>query len=295
MASKAKQAPKPRDTPKPSKTLNRAQAKAAADRKVLQGAIDRFDVKERERRNKLIGTRKQLVRVKGAANLKLRREALQIVRRMATLGFAADLLKAKVQAQLPPWMGGDPFAADPVIAKAVGNRTVALQTSYKNEVENLTAQATEVRPKPVPTMAKEAKVHQAKLGKYIIRRSSREMSPYAKSRAVKVLKRAVAKLPVSTFDGPLPAAELALFSLTVVDLYHQGEPLRRAAQMSVFNSAMEANNTELATATERAAGGLVEYDALQKRQNCASLASAFQRTPVPQLKAAVAYRCRRMG
>lgn len=291
----APKASKPRATPESPKKLNRAEAKAAADRKVLQRVIDRFDVEERERRDKLVGTKRHLVSARGAAHLRLRRESAQIARRMATLGFAANLQTAKARAQLPPWMGGNPLAADPVIAKAVGVRTSVLQASYKHDAGKLVTQVTGITPESAPRIPEKVNAYQVKFGKYIIRETSREMSPYAKSRAVGVLRRAVAKLPASTLDGPLPAVELALFSLTVADIYHQGGAARRAAQMSVFKSAMEGNNAELETATKMATAHLLAHDVLRRRQNCASLVSAYRRTPIAHMKVAIVDRCRPMG
>lgn len=291
----APRAPRPKEAPRVIKRVDPAAAKTAADRKALKEAIDRYDVAEVDRRKKLNGIRTPFVKARATANGALRKEAAQIARRMTTVSFTAELLKAKAHAQVPQRLGGDPLAADSVIAKTVGGRTVDLQKNYQSLVKSIVAQATGVNTRSAARASNEASAHQVKLGKHIIRNISRQMSPYAKSRAVAVLKRTVAKLPAAGLDGPLPAVELALFSATIADVYQQGAPARQAARLSVFNSVMAANNIELDDATKSAAEELGKYDRLQKRQNCADLWSAYQRTPIQQLKMAVTGRCRSKG
>jgi hypothetical protein len=284
---------RPQKHARPPKPVPPADAWSAADRKAVQEAINRFDLAEGQRRLKSDQTTKNLSRTRSTAVRKLTNEAAMIAKRMASLGFATNLLTAKARAKLPTQVGGDPLAPDRVIAEAVGVRGFNIQANYKEEAGKAVAQFA-AKPKVTVPMLGTGSGYQTQFGKYIIRATSREISASAKSGAVRVLRRAVTKLPVTALDGPLPGAEIALFGLTVVDLYRQGVSAQKGAQQSIFASAMNANNAELERVTNQATREIAISNELLRRGNCAGLLSAYRRTAIVSLRTAVSDRCRSM-
>ncbi|NJC05799.1 hypothetical protein GGQ97_001592 [Sphingomonas kaistensis] len=286
--------PNPRKPPimtKAPSPSEEAAIKANNDRKLLREAIEEFDADERTRAAKLHRAREQLSVARADVLRRLRGEAEQIASRMAKPAFAGRLYVAKSREWLPDLIGGDPGASDKLVTQAVDTRTSTIQASYAQQARALVHQASgRTATFGVPTSAESITI-QAKLGRFIAMRASRDMSRFAKGSAVRVIKKAVPRFPAAALDGPLPGAEMALFGATIVDIYNQGSEGQRVAQRSITASAMQMNQETVERVSRAAEKDLFRNGELQRLKACARLLSNYRRTPIPELSSAVSGRC----